>query len=184
MHVAAVLLLCIVIYLVGCSSPSDLEPFHPSYDEIRDAGFYIYALPDKNVSNRNWTESIWILSFDRHCNAIYSGFEAYNPIHVNYRNEAQETVLAIQIGPWTAPWRSDEFVTPIALNTSIAKDNLAYGNTDASHPAIRFIDQYDVSVIVSARLSLAELSQIVSELEYIGPPALTTSPWNIANCAK
>lgn len=174
------------IILAGCLNQS---PLYPTYEELKNHGFYIYVLPETIVTQKQWQQEIYIWSFDRHCRNL--GNEANNPLEVSYYkkdetvsdNTPRKSLLSIEMGNsgWVPPYASTnekgemiDIVSPFIIGRA-----LHYYPDDKTRSTLMFTDTFGVRVYVTAGFPLTETLAIIQQLEYIGPDTntLTISPW-------
>lgn len=176
----------IVVYItalawtVGCSPT---HPLYPTYEELTRRGFYIYVLPESEVEQRGWLQTVSIWSWDRHCKGIELS-ETFNPISVTYREqEGTRPEFVITIGPWDMAWDYRKPTTEVNLDTPWALDGTAVYYTNANYIRFKFQDRFGIPVQISSRLSINEIVELINQLEYIGPPPETvTNPWDYSRC--
>lgn len=179
-HLRTRMLLCAIMLMIlyGCA---EKHPLHPSYEELKQRGFYVYVLPERELDKYEWTQTISIWSWDRHCKGI-EWTENFNPIRIEYVNT--EKYLFIIIGPWNMYWDSSQKMLQMEIDTRWAKDRFAtYYMLDDGIIHMRFEDSFGINVQIISNLPVDEIKSLVSQLEYIGPPPeLVTNPWDFAKC--
>jgi hypothetical protein len=180
-HRGRLTVVCVAtLVLVATCSPD--HPLHPDYEELTQRGFYIYVLPESELEQRGWLQTVSIWSWDRHCKG-FEVSETFNPISVAYRGQATQPELAITIGPWSMAWDHRKPTTEVKLDTLWALDSTAVYYTSDDYIRLKFQDQFGIPVQVSSSLPITELVQLINQLEYIGPPPETvTNPWDYSSC--
>lgn len=179
--------LAVVASLVGCSQPS---PLHPSYDDLKREGFYVYVLPESVVAQKGWRQEITISSFDRHCRGLTAA-EQHNPLYVYYlasldRNVPRRPIFSVEVGPWSPPWGTEGPWTEIELRLKWVNGGVGQyleGTlTNGAFVEIRFIDTFGFPVYIDSRLSLTETVSLIDQLEYVGPsPSTVVNPWDCSH---
>lgn len=172
------LMMCLVLLsvVVGCSRSH--PPLHPSYEELTRRGFYVYVLPEEEVNDRKWTQTVTIWSWDKHCSGGEIG-EVFNPIRVSYGESQGQSGLTILIGPWSMYWDNREPTTEVELNTLWGTDDTAAYYIVDGYVHLRFEDRFGFPVQVLSNIPITEVVQLVNQLEYIGPPPESVSnPWD------
>jgi len=165
---------------VGCSQS---HPLHPSYEELTQRGFYVYVLPEEAVKQRGWSQTVTIWSWDRHCSGVASS-ETFNPIRVNYGGPQDLSGLTMLIGPWSMYWDHRKPTTEAQLDTSWAEHSIAvYYVVDDDYIHLKFKDRFGIPVQIGSRLPITEVTQLINQLEYIGPPPESViDPWDVSKC--
>jgi hypothetical protein len=167
--------------LAACSSVSDY-PLYPSYDELAHKGFYVYVVPEGEVTRRGWLQTVWIYSWDLHCKRL--GPETSpNPISVSYRGPDDRKEMGVVISPrsiaWDHGWPSEE----VSLRFPWTKDNAAEYYIEDGLLTIQFEDWLGTSVEITSRLPLTEVVGLINRLEYHGPPReMVSNPWDYTKC--
>jgi len=181
--------LTVVILLVGCSQPS---PLHPSYNDLKLEGFYIYALPENEVSRQGWEQEIMISSFDRHCKGL-TATEQHNPLYVYYldpldKDLPRQPIFSIEIGPWSPPWgTAGPWASEIELQSKWVDGKVGQylegtPSTNGTFVGMKFTDTFGFPVYVGSWLSLTKTVALINQLEYVGPPPDTVvNPWDCSN---
>lgn len=178
---STLVVLCIVLIVaVGCS---EAHPLHPTYEELVQRGFYVYVLPEKEIEKHEWSQTVSIWSWDRHCQGTEAS-ETFNPIYVRYNGP--RSGLTLLLGPWSMYWDYREPTSEARLETPWAMDGSAVyyvideeGN-DYVH--LKFKDRFEIPVQVLSNLPITEVVRLIDQLEYIGLPAeIVTNPWD---CSK
>jgi len=153
--------------ITGCC---EKHPKYPTYDELTQRGFYVYVLPESEVERREWSQTISIWSWDRHCRG-YEVTETSNPIHVRY--DGLQSSMTLRLGPWSLYWDHREPTTDVKLDSPWAMDGTAvyYTITEDNKVYVRlkFKDRFGIPVYVSSNLSITEVVQLLNQLEYRGP---------------
>lgn len=165
---------------VGCSED---RPLHPSYEELRQRGFYAYVLPEAEVEKRGWSQTVSIWSWDRHCTGVEPS-ENSNPIRVRY--DGPQSGLTLLLGPWDLYWDHRKPTSEVSLDTSWAMGGIAVyyviSEDDVDYIHLKFMDRFGIPVQVVSNLFIVEVVQLLNQVEYIGPPPETVAnPWD---CSK
>jgi hypothetical protein len=183
----SVVALALVFALTGCSNPSQI-----SYDKLKTEGFYVYVLPEDEITRHGWEQQITIQSFDKHCRGLTVD-ETYNPLEVRYvdlsatpphKGLPKQSSFYVQLGPWAPPWVSGEAWTEIELELEYAVGRTAKykewpRSTMGVFLGIVFTDTFGQPVYVGSWLPLTETVSLVNELNYVGPPSDTVdNPWD------
>lgn len=182
----AVVWMVILIMTMGCSGSS--RPLHPSYDELKQRGFYVYILPEREIERRKWSKTISLWSWDRHCRGI--GAETFNPISIPYQGPEGITEFEIEIDPWDVVWDYNQPTTKVKLATPWAANGLAVYYTEEgqdyrNYIYLRFEDRFGIPVRVTTYLPITEVVSLIDQFEYVGPlPELVTNPWDYSKCPK
>lgn len=167
--------------LASCSSP-DAHPLFPSYEELKQNGFYIYVLPESAMGQHHWSQSVSIWSWDHHCKSAGPSL-IQNPISVVYSGQAEQPELSLRIGLGSAAWDHSRPATEIPLKTEWVMDGVARYYVSDGFVRLRFIDRFGIPVQVGSQLSIAEVVSLVDQIDYIGPPPETVeNPWDYSKC--
>ena len=171
----------VLAMIVGCSKVSD-HPLYPSYDELTQKGFYVYVLPEGEASQRGWSQTVWIYSWDQHCKRL--GPETSpNPISVSYLGPEERKEMSIIISPRSIAWDHEQPSSEVRLQFPWAEDSVAEYYTTDGLIDLSFKDRFGISVEVSSRLPITEVVGLINRLEYYGPPPETVSnPWDYSRC--
>ena len=171
----------ILVIVIGCSD-SETHPLYPSYAELTQRGFYVYVLPESEVKQRGWSQTVWIYSWDQHCKNMEPSASP-NPISVSYLGPAENEGVGILISPWSIAWDHGEPSTEMKLETPWAGYGVAEYYTSGNYNSLQFEDRFGISVEVSSRLPVTEVILLINQMEYIGPPPETvTNPWDYSKC--
>lgn len=171
---------CLLSVLCGCV---EKHPLHPSYDELKQRGFYVYVLPEGELNKYKWSQTISIWSWDRHCKGL-DWTENFNPLRVEYVNT--DKFLFILIGPWNMYWDASEEVARAQIDTKWSKDGyVAYYMLSDRTTHMRFEDIFGIPVQIVSNLAITEIIPLINQLEYVGPPQEeVTNPWDSAKCRR
>lgn len=171
----------LVALVFGCRN-TETYPLHPSYAELAQRGFYIYVLPESEMNQRRWSQTVWIYFWDQHCKNPGPSASP-NPISVNYDGPDGESQFSLLISPWSITWQHDKRATEVPLKTPWADGAAEYYRCAQS--CLRFVDWLGVSVEVWSSLPVTDTVGLVNQLQYIGPPRETlTSPWDYSRCEE
>ena len=174
--------LCIVLFMTaGCS---EAHPLHPTYEELTQRGFYVYVLPESEMEKHEWSQTVSIWSWDRHCKGVESS-ETFNPIRIRYNGP--RSGLTLLLGPWSMYWDYREPTSDTKLETPQAMDGSAVyyviNEDDNDYVHLKFKDRFEIPVQVLSNLPITEVVRLINQLEYIGPPPETvTNPWEYSRC--
>jgi hypothetical protein len=181
---SALVSLCIVsLVAVGCSKD---HPLYPSYEELTQRGFYVYVLPKNEVERRQWSQTVSIWSWNKHCRGIETS-ETSNPIRIRY--DGSQSGLTLLLGPWSLYWDHRESTSEVELETPWTIDGRAVyyeiNEDDEDYIHLRFKDRFGIPVQVLSNLPIAEVVQLINQLEYVGPsPRTVTNPWDASRCEE
>lgn len=172
-------MLCVLLAIVtGCAQS---HPLYPSYEELTQRGFYLYVLPGKIVEQHGWLQTVSIRSWDKHCIGAESS-ETANPIYVRYDGSQGQSVLTMIIGPWDMAWDHRKPTTEVQVDTPWAMDGEAVYYVIEDYTRLRFEDGFGTPIQIGSRLPITEIVQLITQLEYIGPPQETvTDPWGCSS---
>lgn len=172
--------LCVVLVVAaGCS---EAHPLHPTYEELTQRGFYVYILSESEIEKHEWSQTVSIWSWDRHCKGGISG--GSNPIHISYDGQQEQPGLLLVIGPWNTLWDYRKLTTKAELDTPWAMDSVGEYYTIDGYSRLKFEDRFGITVQVGSCLPITEVVRLVNQLEYIGPPPETvTNPWDYSKCS-
>jgi hypothetical protein len=151
-----------------------------SVDELKNAGYYVYAFPDQYESQHTWSKVIKFGSFDDQCKDFFAN-DNWNPIYVNYTDGSQNT-FEVRISPQDRIWDSSKTTNEVTLNAAwIPEHKGVYYLTQNGGTVIKAKDSFGMDVIVTSFLSPTALADLISSLEYDGPNRSTISnPWQAA----
>jgi len=170
------IIIIVIMSLIGCTQ-TDFST-NRSEAELIENGFYILKLPNAEVAQRGWSETIHISSFDRHCHGVGVA-ETANPIMVIYRDNQSRNVFSITLGPWNMAWDRQEPTTQIEIASEWASEEMAeYYEYERTIKA-KFSDTFEIPVqVFYSQPSISETIKLINQLEYSGPPPETiTNPW-------
>jgi hypothetical protein len=185
--------IALVVVLTSCSNFRRTSYLSPSYERLVREGFYVYVLPDGEVSTRGWEEEITIWSFDRHCRAL-TAVEQYNPLTIRYVDNSVGPLceecpifspFSVVVGPWIPVWVQSEGdwrevdleLAYVGEEMPVYKESIP--SEQGTFLGITFVDTFGGQVSVESWLSLTETVSLVNELEYAGPPTEEVGdPWS------
>lgn len=176
--------LIIVLLAIGITQCSKSYPLHPTYSELINKGYYVYVLPEHEIRNREWTETVSIWSWDRHCHGTEIS-ETANPIYVIYKDNTHQVKFQLTIGLWNMTWNHNQTKNQTQLDTQWASTGTAEYYTIDNYTKLRFEDKLGILVQVGSQMPITEVISITNELRYIGPFSDTiTNPWDYTKCPK
>lgn len=183
MKINALLLICLIVLSILSGCASLLNNDERSVNELANAGFYVYAFPDKYENQNHWKKIIKLSSFDSQCADFFSN-DNWNPIYIDYTDD-QKDAFEIRISPQDAIWDKNVTASTIPLEaTWIPTQKGEYYSSGNGGTIIKIKDKYAMDVIISSYLSPQMLADIITHLEYHGAnPVLGTNPWK-DNCRK
>jgi hypothetical protein len=160
------------------------HPIYPTYNELKQHGFYAFVLPLGEVEKRSWTQTISIWSWYGHCGVLAE--DTYNPLQIRYVDKDKKDVLEILLGSWGTIW---DFGKPYQeteepLSFKWAGENMLRcysrtSSTELTDSLCRFADSWGYNVDVRSSLSVTETLKLLELLEYIGPRLETVKdPWD------
>jgi len=80
-------------------------------------------------------------------------------------------------------WDHRKPTKEIKIDTLWAMDSVAVYYTTEDYTRLKFKDRFEIPVQVGSRLPIAEIVQLINQLEYIGPPPESViDPWNVSKC--
>ncbi|MBZ0285586.1 MAG: hypothetical protein K8L97_32950 [Anaerolineae bacterium] len=164
-----------LLIFVGCSNQQTYP--ERSLDEISQANFYAYVFADAYEVTHQWTKSVKLWSFNKHCSDFFSE-DTWNPLYIIYNNTSGDN-LEIRISPQDALWNLNKITTTVDINTAwIPSHSGEYYKNDNGLVQIKIKDFWNMDVIISSRLSLDSLVGLIENLTYFGPPVTNVSnPW-------
>jgi hypothetical protein len=176
--------LVIVIYLAGGITDSfSPHPLYPTYESLKAHGFYAFVLPQSEIQQRRWTQTISIFSWTMHCGLLRG--DTYNPLQVWYTDDVEERVFEIQLGPWGMIWNHGlpTVKTEVELKSKWSAGTLMYYTQTTSeglpNRLYRFSDLWSHDVEIRSNLSVTETVGLIEQFEYIGPPLeKVNDPWD------
>ena len=160
------------------------RPLHPTYETLKNRGFYVFVLPEQEINSRGWQQDITLWSWDVHCGVLTG--DTYNPLRVTYRNGVGNRVFEIQHGPWGMIWDYSQTITKtrVTLESELSSTgSLTYRTRSAQSNITRhlyhFSDMQGWDVDIASNLSVTETLELIETLEYVGPPIETLNdPWD------
>src|SRR5690606_2707636 len=99
----------------ACSDVPQAD-LHLAEQQLANAGYYAYTLPERYATDLNWSQDINIYSFDIHCTPVSSS-EFFNPINITYRDSEDNKMLTVGIAPRYEVWDRRKTTTSITLDS-------------------------------------------------------------------
>ncbi|MCC6617186.1 MAG: hypothetical protein IT320_27175 [Anaerolineae bacterium] len=165
---------------VGCTAPGP-DFRNLTVEQLRDAGYYGYLLPEWAAEANDLSVRISMDSFDAQCSPD-SGSD--NPVRILYTDADGLSYVGISIAPYNTDWDNTGTVREtLAINAEWVPSRS--GQLDLfvnGNPIVLVEDTFGHEVVFFTRLSLPELVAFIQSLSYAGPPVETwEDPW-VANC--
>jgi hypothetical protein len=160
--------LFVILALAACSNASQTD-LHLTEQQLANAGYYAYVLPERYETDLHWSQDIHIYSFNVHCTPVSSS-EFFNPVNISYKDEEDNPVLTVSIAPDYEVWDRRKTTTSITLESEWVSDKEGeYYLTDVGTIALKFTDVLDMEVVVFSSFELGNLTEVIEQLQYMGP---------------
>lgn len=173
------LLLILSLSLLGCTGNSTTN-LHLTSDQLTEAGFYTYLIPEQDLRDSTWSRDIYTYSLDIHCKSVLPSRHV-SPIETTYKDAEGNVVLRIKVVPFDDVIDRRSIVNRILLEAEwLPSGEGKYGLRGDDETTLILRDQFDMEVIISSTaMGLGELVELVEHLEYVGPPQTEVdNPWH------
>lgn len=152
--------------------------FDMSIQQVQDAGFYVYKLPQEYELKYGLRPHVWLNSFTHHCTKRW---DSWNPIHIVYINDSQTQQFEIRISPHDEVWDSHSPKRIISIDATWIPKREVEGYSDQKGISLHFVDKYGMDVAISSNMREAQLITILQYITYVGPdPDTVGNPWKQA----
>jgi len=160
------------------------RPLYPTYESLQAHGFYVFVIPQSEVQQRKWVQTVSIYSWTMHCGLLT--VDTYNPLQIWYTDDTDKRGFEIQLGPWGMVWDHGLPTEKIEIELKSkwsSTDSLTYYTQTTSEGLprrlYRFSDLSGYAVEIQSNLSVTETIGLIEQFEYIGPPIeKVNGPWD------